>query len=217
MNKEIKNKNYNSKGCYKVVGGAFGLVIIAIMVVSMTYIGLRAMGAYLIVSSDLQAANAIIILSGGDETRMKEALRIYNENYARQIILTETGNEVEGYSYLHSFDMRILLLVNGVPSGNILITEKVVSSTRDEALAVKNLKLTRQINTGKIVTDPYHTRRALKIFQKEFADTNIQLFIRAAPNSWYNSRTWFLSIRGWQSTLQEYLKLIMDRFGWVVD
>ena len=217
MNKEIKNKNYNSKGCYKVVGGAFGLVIIAIMVVSMTYIGLRAMGAYLIVSSDLQAANAIIILSGGDETRMKEALRLYNENYARQIILTETGGEVEGYSYLYSIDMRILLLINGVPSGNIFITEKVVSSTKDEARAVKNLMLTRQISSGIIVTDPYHTRRAFKIFQKEFADTDIQLFIRAVPNSWYNSRTWFLSIRGWQFTLQEYLKLIMDRFGWVVD
>lgn len=217
MNKKIIKDNNHSKGWYKAVGGAFGLVIIAIIVVSMTYISLRAMGAYLIITSDLQAANAIIILSGGDETRMKEALHLYNENYARQIILTETGSEVEGYSYLHSFDMRILLLANGVPSGNILITEKVVSSTRDEALAVKNLMLTRQISSGIIVTDPYHTRRAYKIFQKEFADTNIQLFIHAVPNSWYTSRTWFLSIRGWQFTLQEYLKLIMDRFGWVVD
>jgi uncharacterized SAM-binding protein YcdF (DUF218 family) len=181
------------------------------------YMGLRGLGAYLIISSDLQAANAIIVLSGGDESRMSEALQLYNENFAKKIILTETGQTVEGFSQLHSFDMRIVLLSNGVPSGNIFITDRLVSSTHDEALAVKNLMINQQMKSAIIVTDPYHTRRALNIFQENFNDTDIRLSIQPVPNSWYNSRTWFLKLDGWKFTMLEYIKLVADKLHIVVD
>lgn len=201
---------------YSKIGffGSFTLLIIALI---LGYFGLRAAGAYLIISSDLQAANAIIVLSGGDESRMSEALRLYNENYAKMIILTETGQTTEGYSQLHSFDVRIVLLSNGVPSGNILVTNRSVSSTRDEALSVKNLMINQQMKSAIIVTDPYHTRRAYNIFNEIFANTNIRLSIQSVHNSWYNSRTWFLKIDGWKFTILEYLKLLADKLHIVVD
>ena len=201
---------------YSKIGflGSFTLLIFALI---LGYFGLRAAGAYLIISSDLQAANAIIVLSGGDESRMSEALRLYNENYAKMIILTETGQTTEGYSQLHSFDMRIVLLSNGVPSGNILVTNRLVSSTRDEALSVKNLMINQQMKSAIIVTDPYHTRRAYNIFNEIFANTNIRLSIQSVHNSWYNSRTWFLKIDGWKFTILEYLKLLADKLHIVVD
>ncbi len=194
-----------------------GLFFLLIIVLVLGFVGLRALGAYLIVSSDLQAANAIVVLSGGDESRMNEALQLYNENYARMIILTETGQTAEGYSELHSFDMRIVLLSNGVPSGNMLITDHVVSSTRDEALAVKAIMISQQMKSAIIVTDPYHTRRALNIFKEIIKDTDIQLSIRPVHNSWYNSRTWFLKFDGWKYTILEYLKLLADKFNIIVD
>ena len=194
-----------------------GLFFLLIIVLVLGFVGLRALGAYLIVSSDLQAANAIVVLSGGDESRMNEALQLYNENYARMIILTETGQTAEGYSELHSFDMRIVLLSNGVPSGNMLITDHVVSSTRDEALAVKTIMISQQMKSAIIVTDPYHTRRALNIFKEIIKDTDIQLSIRPVHNSWYNSRTWFLKFDGWKYTILEYLKLLADKFNVIVD
>ena len=201
---------------YSKIGflGSFTLLIIALI---LGYFGLRAAGAYLIISSDLQAANAIIVLSGGDESRMSEALRLYNENYAKMIILTETGQTTEGYSQLHSFDVRIVLLSNGVPSGNILVTNRSASSTRDEALSVKNLMINQQMKSAIIVTDPYHTRRAYNIFNEIFANTNIRLSIQSVHNSWYNSRTWFLKINGWKFTILEYLKLLADKLHIVVD
>ena len=201
---------------YSKIGflGSFTLLIIALI---FGYLGLRAAGAYLIISSDLQAANAIIVLSGGDESRMSEALRLYNENYAKMIILTETGQTTEGYSQLHSFDVRIVLLSNGVPIGNILVTNRSVSSTRDEALSVKNLMINQQMKSAIIVTDPYHTRRANNIFKEIFANTDIKLSIQSVHNSWYNSRTWFLKIDGWKFTILEYLKLLADKLHIVVD
>lgn len=177
------------------------------------YFILRAAGAYLIVASNLDAANAIVVLSGGEETRMTEALRLYNEDYANKIILTETGQKLEGYKQLYSFDMRIVLLSNGVPSGNILVTDKVVSNTRDEALAVKKLMTSQQMVSAIIVTDPYHTRRAYGIFLDVFKDSGIKLMIQPTPNSWYNSRTWFLKSEGWRFTVLEYLKLVADKLN----
>ncbi len=99
------------------------------------------------------------------------------------------------------------LMNNGVPSGNILVTDHIVGSTVDEAKAVKTLLTNRQFNSAIIVTDPYHTKRTSIIFHDVFADSPIKLIIRPVTSSWYNSRTWFLSLRGWQYTLLEYLKL----------
>jgi uncharacterized SAM-binding protein YcdF (DUF218 family) len=197
--------------------GFVGIFFLALIIIIIGYFGLRAAGAYLIISSDLEAANAIVVLSGGDESRMKEALQIYNENYARMIILTETGQNIKGYSQLHSFDMRIVLLSSGVPNGNIFITDRLVSSTRDEALAVKNLMINKQMKSAIIVTDPYHTRRALNLFKESFTDTDIRLTIQPVHNSWYNSRTWFLKLDGWKYTILEYIKLIADVLHIIVD
>ncbi len=168
----------------------------------------RALGSYLIVSSELQYANAIVVLSGGDESRMQEALRLYNENYANLIVLTETGNVVEGFDHLHSFDMRIELLNNGVPSGNIILTDQITTSTEEEAQAAKNLLTNRQLTSCIVVTDPYHTRRAYRIFTDVFADSGIKVMIHPTSNHWYTADRWFLKANGWRFTILEYIKLI---------
>jgi len=173
----------------------------------------RAMGSYLIVSNELEYANAIVVLSGGDESRMQEALELYNQNYSNLIILTETGDVVEGYDYLHSFDMRIELLNNGVPSGNILMTDQVATSTVEEAEAVKRLLTNRQLTSCIVVTDPYHTRRAYTIFKDTFADTGIKIMIHPTSPHWFNANTWFLKIKGWHFVILEYIKYLSYKLG----
>jgi len=200
------------KSCVQSCLGIFtsGFVVIAFVILLAVggYLFLRGSGAFLIVADELEQANAIVVLSGGDETRMSEALDLYEDGYADILILTETGRELENLDVLHSFDMRIQLMNNGVPSGNILITDHIVGSTVDEAVAVKNLLTNRQFNSAIIVTDPYHTKRTSIIFREIFGDSPIKLMIRPVTSSWYNSRSWFLSPRGWQFTLLEYLKLV---------
>lgn len=172
-----------------------------------TYIILRGAGAYLIIADELQPANAIVMLSGGDDSRMAEALSLYRDGYAKVIILTETGRQLENFDTLHSTDIRIQLLNNGIPSGNILLTDVKVSSTLDEAYAVKKLLTNQQFTSAIIVTDPYHIRRTALIFRNVFGDSPIKLIFRPVRGSWFNSRTWFLSFDGWKFTSLEYLKL----------
>lgn len=203
--------NSKKKSCVQSCLGIFTsgfVVLIFLFILGIgSYIFLRGAGAFLIVADEVEKASAIVVLSGGDETRMNEALDLYEDGYANMIILTETGRELENLDVLHSFDMRIQLMNNGIPSGNILITDHIVGSTMDEAVAVKNLLTNRQFNSAIIVTDPYHTKRTSIIFHETFADSPIKLMIRPVASSWFNSRSWFLTLRGWQFTLLEYLKL----------
>jgi len=200
-------------GCLKIIGGAVGVVITLILVSLIGYLFLRAAGAYLIIADDLTPVDTIIIMGGGDEGRMNEALELYREKYARIIVLTETGVHIEELDYLQSFDLRIQLLNNGVPSGNILITDSEVTSTLEEAYAVKQLLERRQFSSAIIVTDPYHTKRTSIIFKDVFSEQDIELYFRPVTPSWYNSRTWFLSPSGWKFTILEYVKLLAYKLG----
>lgn len=200
-------------GCFKLIGSGIGLLLLLVFIMVAAYGLLRAAGSYLVYSDELEPASAIVVLSGGTESRMREALRLYKEGYGKVIILTETGQQTEGYEYLNSFDMRIQLLNNGVPNGNIIITDLSVNTTVDEAVAVRELLKNRQYGSAIVVTDPYHTRRAAKIFHELFSDTGIKISIQPVRSSWYKPKTWFLSASGWKFTLSEYLKLISMKFG----
>jgi uncharacterized SAM-binding protein YcdF (DUF218 family) len=205
---QIEEKPSLIKGCLKIFTHGFGIIaLIAILIIGV-YILLRGAAAYLIIADKLQPAQAIVMLSGGDESRMKEALSLYKDNYGKVIILTETGQRLGKYDSLYSNDIRIQLLNHGVPNGNILITSVKVSSTLDEAFAIKKLLTNQKISSAIIVTDPYHTRRAALVFRNVFGDSPIKLIFRPVRGSWYNSRTWFLSPDGWRYTFLEYVKLI---------
>jgi uncharacterized SAM-binding protein YcdF (DUF218 family) len=201
------------RGCLKFIGGLAGAVIISIICTILGYLTLRAAGAYLIIADDLVQADAIVIMGGGGEGRMNEALEIYSEKYSRIIILTETGERVEEFDYLQSFDLRIQLLSNGVPEGNILITDSKVTSTLEEAHAVKQLMERRQFGSAIVVTDPFHTKRTSIIFRDVFSDSGINLKFRPVTPSWYTSKTWFLKPEGWRYTVLEYVKLIAYKLG----
>ena len=213
QSEDKKQKGNCLGGCLKVVGGGMGILLVLLLVVVGTYILLRATGAYLIYSDELEPADIILVLSGGTESRMTEALNLYNEDYGNVIVLTETGEQTEGLDYLNSFDMRIQLMNNGVPSGNILVTDLTVDTTLDEAVAVRNLMQNRQYTSAIIVTDPYHTRRAALLFNQIFTDESIKIMIKPVRSSWFNSRTWFTSVKGWQFTILEYSKILSMKFG----
>jgi uncharacterized SAM-binding protein YcdF (DUF218 family) len=205
---QIEEKPSFIKGCIKIFTHGFGIIALLAILIVGGYILLRGAAAYLIIADKLQPAQAIVMLSGGDESRMKEALSLYKDNYGKVIILTETGQRLGKYDTLYSNDIRIQLLNHGVPNGNILITSVKVSSTLDEAFAIKKLLTNQQISSAIIVTDPYHTRRAALVFRNVFGDSPIKLIFRPVRGSWYNSRTWFLSPDGWRYTFLEYVKLI---------
>ena len=213
MNNNTKKKKGCLSNCAGLMGGIIGVAILILVVILFGYFILRAAGAYLIIADELQPTNAIVIMGGGGEPRMAEALELFRDGLSRIIILTETGEYIEEYDYLQSFDIRIQLLNNGVPAGNILTTETEVSSTFEEAEAVLKVMQIRQMVSAIIVTDPYHTKRTSIIFNDVFLGEDIKLYFRPVTPSWYNSQTWFLTRDGWKFTMLEYIKLVAYQLG----
>lgn len=165
------------------------------------------MGAVLVVADPLKKADAIVILSGGGEQRMSEAVNLFEENYAGTIILTETGAVLKEYNAEYSKELRLMLWNAGVPLSAIWITPRHAASTRDEAKDVRALVNNKNIHDLIVVTDPYHTLRTRLIWNEVFKDSGVNIIVRPVRNSWYRSTTWWLSIDGWKNTVTEYVKL----------
>lgn len=195
--------------CVNSIGGCTGLILIAVAGLVLLYFILVGLGSYLVVSDPLQPANAIVVLSG-DMGRMVETASLFNDQYADWVILTETGQpsdngEIETPS---TQAKRLDALHEGIPEESILITSVKSSSTLDEAKAVLSLMQGKYLTSCIVVTDPFHSRRTHKIFNDVFRGSGITVMVHPVTDHWYHARTWFLSWRGWVTTVREYAKYI---------
>jgi uncharacterized SAM-binding protein YcdF (DUF218 family) len=176
-----------------------------------------AAGAVLVIADPYKSADAAVILSGGELERVSTAAILYEQQKVTTIIITETGNTVrdinEPYTKLFKEQLRAL----DVPDNAVLITDGISSSTFDEANAVKDLMYKVDISSIIVVTDPYHTFRTRMIFKEVFANSDKTFAVIPADDHWYKSTTWFLSKRGWEATVLEYIKIFGYWFGYKTD
>lgn len=168
---------------------------------------LRGMGALLVTADPLEPADAAVILSGGDNTRIDEAARLYQEQWMDFVILTETGVSVPEWNTDYTNLIRFTAIQKGIPASALLVSEQHVNSTSDEARATLKLMNQRGFHTLIVITDPYHTFRTRLIFQEIFPMESVRVIVHPVRNHWYQSNGWWLSIDGWKVTLLEYIKL----------
>jgi uncharacterized SAM-binding protein YcdF (DUF218 family) len=197
------NKTSNTSAIKKGIS----CIVAVIIIFTASLVFLTGLGAVLVIADPLQKADAIVILSGGDEHRMQEAILLYQEEYAKTIILTETGSKVSGYDTDYSFEQRLALINAEIPPTAILITPKHVNSTIEEAKAVLSLVGNENLRNIIVVTDSYHTLRTRLIWREAFRNSGIKIIVRPDRGSWYKSNTWWLSKTGWETTILEYAKL----------
>ena len=212
-NQEKKQSGCFLKSCFALTGGIFGVIAILFFVPILVEIFLWSVGGFLIVADPIISVDTVVVLSGGeDDSRLEEAAKLYNDGNADWVILTETGETIPERNLLYSQIKRDELIQLGVPGESIIITEKVVSSTWGEARVVMKLMLHKGMESGIIVTDPYHTRRTRIVFRDVFLPRDLEVRVRPVVGHWYRSPTWWTSQRGWDVTILEYSKL----FGYIM-
>jgi uncharacterized SAM-binding protein YcdF (DUF218 family) len=204
------NSSRKGSGCssIKVLTGCGGLAVLIPLLLVVFYIGLWGLGGILVIADRLQPSNAIVVLSGGTNERIKYAAALYRDGMAEYLILTETGIRYPGNPTPATGYAIDLAVDQGVPEEVILTPETVVDSTADEALTVKRTAEASDFSRLIVVTDPYHTFRTRLIFQTVFRGSGIKVMVHPASGHWYDSSTWFLSKTGWNTTLSEYVKII---------
>ncbi len=187
--------------------GARTCVLVLLVALSLLYLALRGVGAFLITGDRLKKADAVVALGGGGEWRVVEAVRLIKEQYGASLILTEPGETGPGEEMGSRF-FRTVAIENGLSQFAIIITDGVQHSTEDEAAAVLSLMQKHQMKSVIVVTDPFHTMRARMIFRDAFRGSGLTVRVHPVPDHWYRSDTWFLSVDGWANTIREYVKLM---------
>ncbi len=205
-------KSKRSSGCARATTSLLVAAVLLPFLLVLGYGMLRWLGAFLIVADPLQPSDAVVVLSGGALDRLDTAVAVIADGNARYLILTNTDERADNgrktTDYLFSEATR-----RGISVPQIDITDLTVSTTADEAAAVRDLMQERGWQRCVVVTDPYHSRRTRFLFHQAFQGTGLEARVVPVKGSWYRSSSWFLSRDGWETTMREWGKLLAAWLG----
>jgi uncharacterized SAM-binding protein YcdF (DUF218 family) len=168
--------------------------------------------AFLDVSEAPCPVDAILVLGGDTETRPFVAAALFKQGLARQILLPAVKPSVTAEAGLEAPEQEILrriLRLRGVPEQAITQMPGEVTSTREEALALREFLGPDSRLSVAVVTNGFHTRRARAIFRKVFAGSGVQLHFIGAPTNGFGAKNWWHFEQGWTTYLTEYAKLLL--------
>lgn len=147
-------------------------------------------------------ADVIIAISGGDtRSRTDEAIRLYKQGWAPQLIFSGAAQDTSGPSNAEA--MRTQAIKADVPITDIFLDTRAVD-TLQNAIGSNRL-LTPTDKRVILVTSPYHQRRASIEFQKAVGD-QVKIVNHPTPTDSAWGPYWWLTPYGWWLALSEFLK-----------
>src|SRR5262249_21320509 len=108
----------------------------------------------------------------------------------------------------HTEQNRMVLLKLGVPASAIEIFGKGNSSTRDEAVALKDWGHQHSVSRIIVATDAFSARRVQLIFHREFAGSSVRLEIPSFEEPGHTRDEWWktnVGIIAFQTEIMKYL------------
>lgn len=150
-------------------------------------------------------AEVIVAISGGDTpARTAEAIKLYKEGWAPQLIFSGAALDTSGPSNAEA--MRAQALKAGVPDKDIILDTKAIDTAANAAgtLAL----LTSQDKRVILVTSPYHQRRASVEFQKVLGN-NVTVVNHPTPYDSAWGPYWWLSPYSWYLVVSEAVKTLV--------
>jgi uncharacterized SAM-binding protein YcdF (DUF218 family) len=184
---------------------ATGTSLCLIIVLTHT-LWLTAMAQFLVISNPPRQADAIIVLGGGTGDRERMGAALYRAGYAPEMLTTgETVNVIGISGTFAELSARQLELA-GVPADHIHLLS-TSSSTCDDARLSHEVLSAMGAHSLIVVSDPFHMRRAMMLFDHEYAGSGIELIPVAASPSWFNPDHWWRRERDLRVVAEEYIKL----------
>ena len=172
---------------------------------------LTAYAKYFTVNNATPGADVIVVLSGGKDTRIPQALKLFEEGYAPEILLTDEKKKNIRFSHLFPTNEMIAQamieeLEMSVPVSTIQSQKGGATSTFDEAYDLLKLNENKRYRHLILVTDAFHTRRAYHAFQTVFEDKAIKIEMSAASNEIFDVNNWWTSDQGISAYVLESIK-----------
>lgn len=169
-------------------------------------------GTFLVDANPAGRADLIFLLNGDLDTRPAAAADLWKKGVAPDIAIarSESSRPVEMGLVPNVTDLAIAMLEKlGVPRDRVIEIPFPggVTSTRDEALALRTWLEGKPARSVLVVTNAIHTRRARSIFEKALAGRGVRLHFHAVPDRRYDVHRWWENEHGFLGVYNEYLKL----------
>lgn len=145
-------------------------------------------GYYLSPQSPLAKADAIVAISGGDtEARTTEAVTLYKDGWAPNLIFSGAAADTSGPSNARA--MATAAEAAGVPKSAILLDE-TSANTEQNATDVAGIIHAQAYHSIILVTSPYHQRRAYIVFRRALGSNFTIINHSSIDQQWRRSHWW---------------------------
>jgi len=171
------------------------------------------MGKFLVVKDPLSNVDIIYLLTGDVISRPFHAVELYRENYTNTIVVPqhELNPAEELGIYPNPTEAAVKVLIQkGVNKSDIIVIDfdNGVTSTTDEAIALRRYINKTKIKNVIIVTSAFHSFRAKYIFKKVLKVTSANIIMSPAPHRKFDETNWWKFEEGLIYCTNEYLKFI---------
>ncbi len=136
------------------------------------WIGVKA-PSWLVVTGEVHKADIGVVLGGGGGSRLRKGLALYDEGRVDRLVLV--GKSKDNWAYIQNN----LCLDCSIEGKDVSILEGSVDTMTD-AFLISEFYPSQNINSILIVTDPYHTRRALLIFKSVLKGSGVKISIESS-------------------------------------
>jgi len=152
-----------------------------------------------VVRQNIEKADAIMLLGGGLQTRTFEAARLYQQGFAPRVLIVDVKREPTDdleVTVPQRDLMKRVLLKEAVPEEAIIIVGNNVSSTFEEAVALRVWAQASGAHKVIVPTELFHTRRVYWVFHKVLKGTGTEIRVRALNPLEYTKLNWWQCEQG---------------------
>jgi hypothetical protein len=193
------------------------LAVIAALAIGFTWQMREAIlthvAAWWVVSDELTHADAIAVLGGDIDVRPFAAADLYKRGFASTILVAnvQMSRAEELGIPSHTELTREVLLKLGIPAMAIVGFGDNVSSTRDEAEAIRDWALASKSKRIIVPTEIFASRRVQWIFDRELSPIGVQVIVDVLPPPQYTLADWWRHRSGLIDFNNEVLKYLYYR------
>lgn len=208
-----ENRTRRGRGCLlTVIIATSAIVIILLLAYAAGTFILTAVGRALIVNDHLEPADMLFVLNGDVNTRPIQTVELYQQGLAPVvgIALAESHTAEEMGLLPNETEIAIQEMVKlGIPFDSIVVipSDTAVTSTYDEAVALRQYVESHDIHSVIIVTSAFHTRRASWVIKRELKGLDVTVSMAATPEEDFDATNWWKSEQGLITVNNEYVKL----------
>ena len=172
----------------RLVSGSLFLFIIFLVIYFSYPFVLNRLAERLVTRAKLSPADVILVLAGDtDGERVTAGVNLYKKGYAKYLLMS--GGEL-AWRLTSAEWMKKQAMAEGVAGRAILLQDKSRSTIDDATFPLPIVKA-RGFKSVIIVTSPYHTSRAARVFKKIFGPAGVNVMVYPAEEKDFNPNRWW--------------------------